>query len=424
MSEKKTAEVIDLRELMSQEIGEAPIKTVFNGIPKDKEEDFLGLGPVETEEEKATKKAKEAAAEAKRLEEEKETEEEKATREAGEAAATKKLEEETAAKLLENETGEEKAIRIAKEEEEAAAAKGVIEPGSYNESIKNLFGDDITHIIQEDAEGNEVEVAIEDIEMTQEVYEDIVKAKLDEIRNEAKKDTVSTKGVSDFTKQMIEIDRTGGDVSKLMQAKESYTDVLDKLDLAEAADQKKAIVLRYKASGDTSDSDIEILIKGFEAQGVLAEKSETAEKEIREAVQKQVDLTLAQAKEKKSEEGKLLKEYEKEIVTNLDVFDLDPKLKTKIAKLTVKKDSTGRYEIDNLYYQLKNDPKKAAKLALFLLDEKEYDKQVSRTTKKAMQLKGAKKLTLVKRNSGTGDMKAGTKATKSDVINLKALNEE
>lgn len=384
-----SAEIITLDALMSQDIGsqkeevEKPNDTFI--IEEDKKEDLLGL---------------EGASEETVTQTEEVSEEEPVT-------------EDLETPPTESEENTEEVVEEVTEEEVPVVAKG-----NYLESIKNLFGDDISHIIQEDENGTEQEIPISDVEFTQELFEEVVKAQVSKIKEEAKENTIPTDGISEFTRELIEIDRNGGDVSTLLKAKETYTDVLDRLDLTKAEDQKTAVFLRYKAGDRYTDEEINILIKGYEQEGTLETKAEQADQEIREAVKNQVDRVKQQAEEDKANKAKLLKVYRKEVRDKMDQFDLDDRIKAKAVKLGTQTDEKGRFEIDNFYKKMKEDPETAAKLFLFLLDTSEYDKQVGREVKKTEQLKSAGRISIIKKDtsSGTKERRKTNKGEESILI--------
>lgn len=376
--EEEPAQIISIQSLMAGEIGDAEEKVEpFNGKVTTPKVDILGITSTEEEEEEKTPPP----------------------------------------------VGKPAGAPLEKEEEEEEKTTPTPESTTYVKSLKSLFGDSITHVLQENGQGEEVEVALEDLEISQEMYEDIVKARMAEMQEEAKQNTISTEGISEFVKELIEIDRLGGDVGTLLQSKETYTDVLDKLDLSKKEDQRKAVYLRYKAAGTYADDEITTLIQGYEAKGTLAETSEKAEKEIRGAVNQQVEAAKKAALKQKEDTENLLKEYKKDFKEKLGAqFELEDGIKTKIVNLATKRDDKGRFEIDAMYFKLKNDPEQAARLALFILDRAEYDKQVSKEVKKETQLGRAKSISLLKKGtSSVDDLKRGTKKD-SEVINLKALN--
>jgi hypothetical protein len=257
-----------------------------------------------------------------------------------------------------------------------------------------MFGDSIDTLIQEDEEGNEIEVALDEVEIDEDTFKEIVKSKLEEIKEEAAKDKISVKGISDFTRDLIEIDRNGGDINELIKVKESFSDPLDELDLTTEEGQIKAIYLRMMAGGQDEDT-IRRLIKSYKADGELEEIALRAEQELRSAMQQQVERAKQAAIENAERRKTLLKSYKKDIKENLSDFELNENIKNKIVQLATKEDDNGRFEIDTIYYAHREDPKKAARLALFLLDEQEYINQVTNEAVKNTKLNTAKKLKIV-----------------------------
>lgn len=264
----------------------------------------------------------------------------------------------------------------------------------YKNTLKSMFGDSIDTLIQEDEEGNEIEVSLEEVDIDEDTFREIVKSKLDEIKEEASKDKISVKGISDFTRDLIEIDRNGGDINELIKVKESYSDPLDQLDLTTEEGQIKAIYLRMMAGGQDEDT-IRRLIKSYKADGELEEIALKAEQELRAAMQQQVERAKQAAIENAEKRKALLKSYKKDIKENLSDFELNENIKNKIVQLATKEDDNGRFEIDTIYYAHREDPKKAARLALFLLDEQEYINQVTNEAVKNTKLNTAKKLKIV-----------------------------
>jgi len=264
----------------------------------------------------------------------------------------------------------------------------------YKNTLKTMFGDSIDTLIQEDEEGNEVEVSLNELEIDEDTFREIVKSKMEEIKEEASKDKISVKGISDFTRDLIDIDRNGGDINELMKVKESFSDPLDELDLTTEEGQIRAIYLRMVAGGQDEDT-IHRLIRSYKADGELEDIALKAEQELRAAMQQQVDRAKQMAIENAEKRKALLKNYKKEIKDNLSDFELNEVVKNKIVQLATKEDENGRFEIDRIYYSLREDPKKAARLALFLLDEQEYINQVTNEAVKTTKLNTAKKLKIV-----------------------------
>lgn len=292
----------------------------------------------------------------------------------------------------------------------------------YRDILKDMYGESISHLIQEDENGEEVEVALEDLDIDKELYLQIVNSKTEEIKSEASKGKISSEGISNFTKDLIEIDKNGGDISKLLYAKESISDPLDNLDITTVEGQKEAVFIRMKAGGQDEDT-INRLIRSYESEGILEEYAVKAEGELRSAIKNQIEEEKRQAENLKNQRAEALKNYKKELKTNLSEFELKDSIKNKIVLLATKQDEEGRFEMDRLYREFRENPEKSAKLALFLLDEQEFIDQVTNKAVQKQKLKTASKLKITsKKGSDVGpDFKEKTSSGNKGFIPLSSL---
>lgn len=264
----------------------------------------------------------------------------------------------------------------------------------YRKTLKSMFGNSISSLIQEDEEGNETEVSLDDLEIDEDLFKEIVESKLDMIKEEASKDKISVQGVSDFARRLVEIDRNGGDISELIKMKESYSDPLDRIDLTTEQGQQQAVFLRLTAGGQDADTAMR-LIKSYQDEGSLEDMAVKSEKELREALNVQLEQARLNSEKRIEQRKELLKNYKKDLRNNLDQFKLNDSVKNKIVTIATKEDDYGRFELDRLYYSFREDPSKAARLALFLLDEEEFVKQVTNDAVQNTKLNSAKKLKVV-----------------------------
>lgn len=293
----------------------------------------------------------------------------------------------------------EKVETIVEEANKDVSGKNQVDTSKiYYDALKSMFGDTISHIIQQDDEGNDVEVALEEVVLDKELFEAIVESKMASLKEDLSKDKISVAGVSDLTKDLIEIDKNGGNITDLLKVKRDFSDPLDQLDITTPEGQRLAIYLRKKSKG-APDEEIEALIRTWEADGVLEEKAVAAESELRAAIQHQVELTKKQAEDQAKHRKEVMKNYKKDIKENLNSFQLNDAVKNKIVLLATKTDEEGRFEIDKAYDQARSNPESAARLALFLLDENEYIKQVTNSAVQKTKLDTASKIRVVARKS-------------------------
>ena len=240
--------------------------------------------------------------------------------------------------------------------------------------LKNTFGD--LGVIEQEIEGEVVEFSIDDIEMDSETFESLVAQKIEQEREAAQSGKISVEGISDITKAMIEVDKNGGDLGQLLNVKQSYYDPLSQIDTTTDQGKMEVVALRLSAQGLSPDQ-VEIQLSGVKAKGILDEVAEKAETELKalmnQAIENEKQKAQAQALALQEER----KKYKSSLKQSLSNFQLKDTVKNKVVEMATKIDEKGMYEIDKLYGEAMKDPDKAAKLTLFLLDEKEYEAQIT-----------------------------------------------
>jgi len=307
---------------------------------------------------------------------------------------------------------EEKEVKVAKNESSE----------NYKNLLKGMWGDSIGTIVQE-IDGEEVEVSIDEMDIDEEMFQTIIQSKIEFEKENAGKNKISTEGISDFAKSLIEIDRNGGDISELLEMKKAYSDPLDNLDISTPDGQKQAIYLRKKAADPNQDDDeIILLIDAYEKKGILEEKAEVAERELRDAFEMQVEVRRRAAIDAQEARKKMLEDYRKDLKGQVsNQFTLNDTVIKKLVNIATKSDDEGKFELDSRYSEYRRDPQKAARLALFLLDEEEYIKQVSSKEVKNEKLKSAKLKLRTKTSSGA-EIGSNKKGSPDDLISMDLFN--
>ncbi len=276
----------------------------------------------------------------------------------------------------EKETGEKPKEEKQESRSEKPAAVSSEASNQRREILKDLFGDKINKIVTE-VNGEDVEVSIDEVEIDEEAFQLILKSGLQKEKEDVSKDKISVEGVSDYTKKLIEIEKNGGDIQDLVDIKKYYVDPLAKLDMETVDGQRQALYLLHKSQGLT-DEVSERLIKSYEAESILDSESEKAAAELKDSADKYLEAKRVQVLKDIEDKKEKLKVFKKDLKENIaSSFELNDTTKAKLVDLTTNVNKEGKYEIDNLYLSFRQDPKKSAKLALFLADMEEYDKQVS-----------------------------------------------
>ena len=311
---------------------------------------------------------------------------------------------------LEEEEDNEEASE--EEEEEDPKPEGDKEVGNknlYRETIKELFGEDQV-FLQENAEGEEVEVSIDDYDVSAETLKEIIQGKIEQAKSEATEGKISVKGVSDITLDLIDIDLNGGDIRDLLQFKAAYTDPLDRLDLSTENGQMSAIELYLRGKGEKED-EIEMRIETYRSRGILEEKSKEFDKEIRSGIKAHTEKRKEEALQAKAQKEELFKNYRKDLSDELKAgYQMKESTRKNLVDIATKKLDNGEYEIDQLYKASRGNPKDMALLSLFFTNREEFVRHISSegVTKqrlkdqKAIKLGGSKKAYEVNKKTTKG----------------------
>lgn len=254
-------------------------------------------------------------------------------------------------------------------------------------------------LIFEDDNGNEIPLSEANLSLEElgDVVNNLIKDKI----TESNKDKVSVKGISDFTKKLIQIENNGGNVKQALESYEKFKAPMDELDISTVDGQYEAIYLTLEAKG-LGEKDIKSLIESYDEKGELEERAKKAKEDLDEAFEKQMQSINDEAAANKQKWQEFIKQYSTGIKEELDTnFELTDTVKKKIVNLAAKENKEGKYDLDKIYNDVRKDPKKAAKLALFLFDTEEYDKQVSNQKVDASHRNTFSKMKLSRSNSAT-----------------------
>ena len=216
-----------------------------------------------------------------------------------------------------------------------------------NSLVENKIFEGFDTIETEDGE-----ISFDDFEVDENTFVDIIKSKLDEIKETAASNT--TKGLSDFTKHLLEIEKNGGNVSQALETYQNYQNPLESFDLSDEIDQQKVIFMKYHQVMGMEKDVVMDLIEGFVNKGKLEDEAIKADTEIRNAVSKQLEAINEQAKKDKDKKKENLKIYRDKLRENLNSFDINDNYKRKILDLATKEDESGNFQLDSVYYEIRN----------------------------------------------------------------------
>ena len=264
---------------------------------------------------------------------------------------------------------------------------------SLKQSLKKL-GIESYFKVNEAGEDEPVDLA--DTVVTPELFEELVLAHNKLVQEEASKNKISIDRVSDLTKQLIEIEDAGGDVTKVLREKQRVLDPMQAIDVSTKEGQVAAVVLFMQLTGKDAE-DIEARVKLYEERGDLATRAEEFQVETEKLFKAYVDKQKENALKETEKQKEFWKNYKKDFSEKgLASFQLNDAAKKKLTKFAAEYTEGSGFEIDKALKELRQDPVRAAKLALFVMDEEEFIKQVSVTKVREEQVKSAIRLGIVK----------------------------
>lgn len=267
--------------------------------------------------------------------------------------------------------------------------------GVLQELMDNQLLDSFDEIELEDGST----IPFDEMEVDKETFSTIIATALEEMKEKASEGKVSTQGISDFTKQLIEVEKSGGDVAQAIASYQKYQEPLTSLDLSNERDQEVAIYIRYNAQG-LSDAEISKITKGFKAQGILEEEAYKAKDVVDQAFQQHMDALAEEARAAEAARKENLVKYRSTLSESLDKLSVSKALKKQILDSATKENTEKSFDLDKAYYKLRNNPEEAAELALFILNREEYLSRVTNKATREEALNTMKKFKLAKKTSG------------------------
>lgn len=251
----------------------------------------------------------------------------------------------------------------------------------------------------EDADGNELNIS--EIDVDEDTFKQIVRYQSELKSEKLLQNKVEIEGISDFTKKLIEIEKSGGDVRTALNLYEQVQDPLSRLDLNTPNGQAEAIYMLNKSKG-LDDETIETLIAGYAQKGILKDKAEESKELLDKAVQAQLDNIQKSAEDAKIKYKENLKLYRNQLKESLTKeFKLNDSSLKKILDAATKPDDNNTFELDAIYNSKRKNAAEAHELAMFLLNKEEYLKQKFNEEMSREKLSTFKKLKLTKKDGSS-----------------------
>ena len=256
-------------------------------------------------------------------------------------------------------------------------------------------------------ENEDDKVSFKDLDIKdKDSFLDLIENVIKEKESGLLKDKIDTSSISDFTRQLIEAEKSGANVNQILGVYRQYQAPIQDLDLSVKEDQMKVIrhfVNSLPISDEEKDEQLEIYksqsdefieAKAKKFKGILDEK-------MKDYIQKQKE----DAEKKKKEDEEAGKRYRKELKTEFNSsYELNEKMLSRLTDFALKIDDKGETGVLRTFKETMKDPKKAVDLIMYLMDSEEFIKQKSNKRVKQEQVKVIKMLGRTnKSRSATGD---------------------
>lgn len=198
-----------------------------------------------------------------------------------------------------------------------------------------------------------------------------------------KEDFISIKDLPEYKKEIMAIIKEGGkELTEAIKNDPSIrTPPFENVDLEDVNSRAKVYINDLIAKGIPQDDALS-LAKNAETRGDLISKAEDIVNKAKEDYLGE----LKRIKEELAEDNKTTlareKEFKKDLYKTFIDNNYDPKMADKLVKIGTEKSEDGAFKIDDLYYDMMEDPNKAYELISFLTDRENFIKTIRREVKK------------------------------------------
>jgi hypothetical protein len=255
-------------------------------------------------------------------------------------------------------------------------------------------------LVIEDEEGNEVKLSeLKDIDKdTFKALEKEIKTQKD---TEFKEKYVSVDGLDEVKKRLINIVKEGDlDLAKaLFQNPAALQEPFQGYDNDNDDHNEDVLDWYYQKGLGHSQKEAAALVRAAKEDLTLDVKAQKIVEYQRNQFYTNLKNREQQIIAEKAREQETIKEYRKNLSSELKQEGLSENLTRKFVDVATKTDNTGNYEIDTIYDEWMSDPKKAKELIYFMLDKDNYLKKVTANVKKDVQLDNLKRIKIVQDGS-------------------------
>lgn len=259
--------------------------------------------------------------------------------------------------------------------------------------IDKGYWEDYDVEVQDPETGETKLVPITELDITDEVFEQLEQAQKDKKEEDFKSKYVSVEGLDETTKKMIELKKSGGDITPLLQAEAEFVSPISKLNLEDEGHQEYLVRQRLSLNPDLDQVDIDNKIKRLKENLTLDIEAKKIADDVTEKfntwVEEKNKEHLARVEALKEEQ----KQFTKTIRDTYKGFDIKNEnlLKGLVEKAT-KTDEHGLTEVDKAYFDAKKNPELFAKVNFLLTNEDAFNEFMGIKIKNKVSIETAKNI--------------------------------
>jgi hypothetical protein len=285
--------------------------------------------------------------------------------------------------------------------------KEVVKPKKAPSNSTSSYSELVKDFIEEgDWEDGQIEIDGKTIILSE--MEDIdkdtfykLKAGQKSLKEEKNKDKyISSEGLDETGKKLIDLIKLGGDVSELIQYNSEVVHPLKDLDLSDVNIQKNIVFHKYKAQG-LKDTVIHNIIKDLEAEFKLDEETEEAVQHINQSYNSMVEEKLNTKKKEVTQREENIKIFGKNLNDKYKEFGLKDSISKNLTSSATTVDKQGWTKTDALYFKAKSDPEFYSKLNYMLNDPKAFEEFMGTKTKNKAALETLIKISSIDKKAGS-----------------------
>lgn len=246
----------------------------------------------------------------------------------------------------------------------ASKLKDYIEEGFFVDADVEVEGDN----------GETIKVPLSELEeVTPEMFQ-AIKVEQKRIKDEELSEKyISSEGIDERTRKMIELKKAGGDLTSLIQEDVKYTHALKGVDLDNEQIQESLVRQKLQNQG-LKPKFIELEIAELKENMTLDVEAKKIKDEYDAWFDEHIETEKASQLEKIKEEREQSKMFKKSLSDNYKALKLPENITKVLLENSTKTDEYGLTNTDKLYFDAKSDPESYAELNFFLNNREEFKK--------------------------------------------------